>query len=108
MLIYSETGDIIENPDLELGVIKIVKTDVVIAHHPAIPLKTHIEERDGKKIRVIDQQPKEAWDEYEIYGVYHPYTPEELKTMNKPTDSERITALEAFLEALIGGIESVQ
>lgn len=92
MIIYSESGEIIESPDLAKGWLEIKNSDTVKKHHPAISMVSHIEERDGKKIRVIDQHPKAAWDEYEEYGVYHPY-----EFDDKPTQEERIKALEAQL-----------
>lgn len=100
MVIYAESGEIVEMPDLKNGCIEVKTGDVVKEHHPAIPLKSHIEERDGKRIRVIDQHPKEAWDEYEEYGIYHPY-----EFDDKPTQEERIKALEeenaVLLECLL-------
>lgn len=96
MIIYDESGEIIENPDLETGWVEVKKSDVVKEHHPAIPIKYHIEERDGKRIRVIDQMPKEAWDEYEEYGIYHPNP---KIPADKPTQEERIKALEDQLSA---------
>lgn len=103
MIIYSESGEIIETPDLENGWVEIRTGDTIKEHHPAIPMESHIEERDGKRIRVIDQHPKEAWDEYEEYGIYHPYEYDETQ----PTQEERITALEDALTAIEEGIASV-
>ena len=94
MIIYNESGEIIESPDLAKGWLEIKTSTVVKEHHPAIPMEFHIEERDGKRIRVIDQMPKDAWDEYEEYGVFHPFPDEP-----QPTQEERITALEAQLAA---------
>lgn len=94
MIIYSESGEIVETPDLENGWVEIKTSDVIKEHHPAIPFMYHIEERDGKLIRMVDQHQKAAWDEYEEYGVYHPY-----EFDDKPTQEERIKALEAQLAA---------
>lgn len=102
MIIYSESGEIIETPDLENGWVEIKTSKMVKEHHPAIPMESHIEERDGKRIRVIDQHPKEAWDEYEEYGIYHPY-----EFSDQPSDKERIAALEDALTAIEEGIASV-
>lgn len=96
MVIYSESGEIVESPDLENGWIEVKTSETIKEHHPAIPLEYHIEERDGKKIRVIDQQPKAAWDEYEQYGVYHPYV---VNPNQQPSDTERIARLEEELKA---------
>ena len=102
MIIYNESGEIIESPDLAKGWLEIKTSATVKKHHPAIPMESHIEDRDGKKIRVIDQHPKAAWDEYEEYGVYHPFPDEP-----QPTQEDRITELEAALTAIGEGIASV-
>lgn len=94
MIIFSEAGERLENPDLGSGWIEIRTVDTVKTHHPAVQMEYHIEERDGKRIRVIDRDAKDAWDEYEEYGVYHPYDPNRV-----PSDAERIDALEAQLAA---------
>lgn len=94
MITYSESGEIVETPDLENGWVEIKTSDVIKEHYPAIPFMYHIEERDGKLIRVVDQHPKAAWDEYEEYGVYHPYDPNRA-----PSDTQRIAQLEEELKA---------
>lgn len=104
MIIYSESGEVIEMPDLGNGWVEVKTSDKVKEHHPEILLEFHIEEQDGKKIRMIDQQPKAAWDEYEEYGVYHPH---EEMSGNQPTQEERIAALEQAMTAIEEGIASV-
>lgn len=99
MIIYSESGEIIETPDLVNGWVEIKTSDTIKEHHPAIPMESHIEERDGKRIRVIDQHPRAAWKEYEEYGIYHPY-----EFSDQPSEEERITALENAMIAMMDGV----
>ena len=97
----------IENPDLTLG---FLRPSTRTEHHEAIQgseEKWHYEtiaeyESGGKDVaKVIDVlgvPAREAWDEEIPIQIYVPYTPEELERMeaerNKPTQEERISALE--------------
>lgn len=107
MEIYNENMERIENPDLTLGrLTPSTRTE----HHEAIPgveEKWHYEvvreyPNGGKDIaKVIDVpgvKAQEAWDEEIPIQIYVPYTPEELERMekerNKPTQEQRIAALE--------------
>lgn len=112
MEIYNENMERIENPDLSLG---YLKNSTRTAHHEAVQgveEQWHYETireypNGGKDIKkVIDVpgvQAQEAWDEEIPIQIYVPYTQEELDRMeeerNKPTQEERITALEAQLAA---------
>lgn len=108
--IYNENMELIENPDLSLGYLKpSTRTD----HHPAVEgvqERWHYEvvkeyPNGGKEVqKVIDVpgvQTQEAWDEEIPIYIYILYTQEELDKIeeekNKPTQEERITALEAQL-----------
>lgn len=112
MEIYNENMELIENPDLTLGYLKRSTRTV---HHEAVQgveEKWHYETireypNGGKDIqKVIDiegVEAKEAWDEEIPIQIYIPYTQEELDAMeaerNKPTQEQRIAALEAQLAA---------
>lgn len=108
MEIYNENMELIENPDLELG---WLEDSFRTVHHEAVEAveeKWHYEvvaeyENGGQDVeRVIDVpgvEAREAWDEEIPIRIYHPYTQEELDAIeaekNKPTQEERIAALEA-------------
>ena len=112
MEIYNEAMEPIEHPDLALG---YLKPGVRTVHHEAVEgveeqwhYETVAEYPNGGKdvSRVIDVpgvEAQEAWDEEIPIQIYIPYTQEELDRMeeerNKPTQEERITALEAQLSA---------
>lgn len=112
MEIYNKNMELIENPDLSLGrLTPSTRTE----HHEAVEgvqERWHYETvkeypNGGKEVqKVIDVQgvqAKEAWDEEIPIQIYTPYTQEELDAIeaekNKPTQEERITALEAQLAA---------
>lgn len=107
MEIYNQNMERIENPDLSLGYLKPSTRTV---HHEAaqgVEEVWHYETiaeypNGGKDIRKVIDVPgveaKEAWDEEIPIQIYVTYTPEELEAMeadrNKPTQEERIAALE--------------
>lgn len=110
--IYNEDMERIENPDLSLGWLEDTTRTL---HHEEIQ---GVEERGhyetiaeypngGKDIAWIVDVPGvehvPAWNEEIPIQIYHPYTQEELDRMeeerNKPTQEERISALEAQLAA---------
>ena len=114
MEIYNESMERIENPDVSIG---YLTASTRTLHHEAVE---GIEEvwhhevvaeypnggRDVKKVvDVPGVQAREAWDEEIEIQIYHPYTQEELDAIeterNKPTQDERIAALEAQNEALL-------
>jgi hypothetical protein len=110
--IYNQNMEKIENPDLSFGYL-IPSTRM--EHHEAVPgveevwhYETIAEYPNGGKDvqKVIDVpgvQAQEEWDEEIQIQIYVPYTQEELDRMeaekNKPTQEERIKALEAKLSA---------
>ena len=105
MTIYDEAGKVLEAPDLSAGWIEQKRR--LAASHPATEAVTHLEVMpgtDGLRRRVVDTPAKAAWDEYEDYGVYHPYTEEELAVMNAPTTEQRLEATEAAIIELAGMI----
>lgn len=105
--IYNENMELIENPDLSLGYLKESTRTV---HHEAIEAIEEVWHHEiiaeypngGKDVRkVIDVEgveAQEAWDEEIAIHIYVPYTQEELDAIeaekNKPTQEERIAALE--------------
>lgn len=105
--IYNENMELIENPDLSLGYLKESTRTV---HHEAIEAIEEVWHHEiiaeypngGKDVRkVIDVEgveAQEAWDEEIEIQIYVPYTQEELDAIeaekNKPTQEERIVALE--------------
>ncbi len=111
MKIYDESGQLLTAvPDLAQGWLEVTKR--LVQHHPAQKEKSHMEVMPGTtglRHLVIDQPARDAWDEYENVQVYHPYTLEELAERNKPTESERLDAVEsAILEMMLkGGVAHV-
>lgn len=107
MEIYNENMELIENPDLSLGYLKESTRTV---HHEAIEAIEEVWHHEiiaeypngGKDVRkVIDVdgvEAKDAWDEEVEIQIYVLYTQEELDAIeaerNKPTQEERIAALE--------------
>lgn len=107
MEIYNQNMELIENPDLSLG---YLKESIRTEHHEAVEgveEKWHYEvvkeyPNGGKEVEKVIDVPgvaaKEAWDEEIPIQIYIPYTQEELDRMeeerNKPTQEERIKALE--------------
>lgn len=120
MEIYNEKMELIENPDLTKGRLERAFRE---EHHPAVEgveevwhYETVKEYPNGGKdvARVVDVpgvEAVEAWTEQVPYMKYVLYTPEELEQMeadkNKPTDDERIAALEEQLAAakILLGVE---
>lgn len=112
MEIYNENMELIENPDLSLG---YLKPSARTEHHEAVEgveEKWHYETvkeypNGGKTVKkVIDVTgvpAQKAWDEEIPIQIYIPYTQEELDRMeeekNKPTQEQRIAALEEELTA---------
>ena len=112
MEIYNQNMERIENPDLSLG---YLKPSTRTEHHEAVEgvqEKWHYEvvkeyPNGGKDVQKIIDVPgveaKEAWEEEIPIQIYIPYTQEELDAIeaekNKPTQEERIAALEDQLDA---------
>lgn len=98
MKIYDEAGKEMKDPDLSTGWVE--QKCRLVASHPATEAVTHLEVMpgtDGLRRRVVDTPARAAWDEYEEYGVYHPYTEEELAAMSAPTTEQRLEATEAAI-----------
>lgn len=108
--VYDEAGNLIENPDLNLG---RLKADIRTVHHEAV---TGVEEQwhfetiaeypnGGKDVKKVVDVPgveaKDAWDEKIPIYIYIPYTEEELAAIeeekNKPSIDDRVTTLEKQL-----------
>lgn len=114
MEIYNDSMERIENPDLSIG---YLTTSTRTLHHEAVEGVDEVWHHEvvaeypngGKDVKkVIDVpgvQAREAWDEEIKIQIYHPYTQEELEAIeaerNKPTQEERIAALEAQNEMLL-------
>ena len=102
MKIYDETGALLAGePDLTRGY--VTQEQRVAAHHKAVAEKSHLEVMEGAeglRRRVVDRPAREAWDEYETVGVYHPYTAEELAARGAPTAEDRVSACEAAIVEL--------
>ena len=108
MEIYDLQGNLLESYDETLG---YLKEDVRVVHHDAVegvPAQWHLEvtrefPNGGKEVRRVVDVPavaaQAAWDEEIPILVYVPYTQEELDAIeaekSKPTQAERIAALEA-------------
>lgn len=112
MEIYSESMQLLQSPDLEAGWLEESTRTV---HHEAVEgvqeewhyerVKTNAN-GGGIVRKVIDVHgvaARDAWDEEIPILIYHPYTQEELDAIeaekNKPTQAERIAALEEELRA---------
>ena len=98
MTIYDESGMVMEAPDLSACWVEQKRR--LLASHPATEAVTHLEVMPGTaglRRLVVDTPARAAWDEYETYGVYHPYTEEELASMNAPTAEQRLDATEAAI-----------
>lgn len=122
MEIYNEHMEHIENPDLTLG---YLKDSVRTVHHDAVAgveevwhYETIREYPNGGRdvARVVDVpgvKARDAWDEAIPICIYVRYTQEELEAMeaerNKPTQEQRIAALENRLSAYEAAyVEGVQ
>lgn len=115
--IYNEAMEHIENPDLTQG---YLKPSTRTEHHAAIEGVEEVWHHEiireypngGKDVKkVIDVpgvQAKEAWDKEIPIQIYVPYTQAELDAIeaekNKPTQVERIIALEEQLDMLLSGV----
>lgn len=87
----SESGEPLEEADIDLNLGCVREERRLVAHHEATPEvleQSHWEEiavdesgfsASSKVIDVPYQPAREAWDEYETVGVFHPYTDEELE-----------------------------
>jgi len=87
----SESGEPLEEADIDLNLGCVREERRLVEHHeatPEVPEQSHWEEiavdgsgfsASSKVIDVPYQPAREAWDEYETVGVYHPYTDEELE-----------------------------
>lgn len=98
MKIYDETGKVLEAPDLSAGWVEQKRR--LVARHPATEAVARLEVMpgtDGLRRLVVETPARAAWDEYEDYGVYHPYTDEELAAMNAPSAEQRLEAAEAAI-----------
>ena len=101
--IYDESGNEIQNPDLEKGYLK--EDSLFIMHHEAIEAveeqghwETIAEYPNGGKdvkwiVDVEGVEAQEPWDEYRDIYRYIPYTPEELEERNQPTTEELLNIL---------------
>lgn len=112
MEIYNENMERIENPDLTQG---HLKDSVRTVHHDAVAGVEEIWHYEtireypngGRDVeRVVDVpgvKARDAWDEVIPIQIYVRYTQEELEAMeaerNKPTQEQRIAALENRLSA---------
>lgn len=113
MEIYNENMERIERPDLTLG---YLKPSTRTEHHEAVQgveEQWHYETireypNGGKDVKKVIDVPgveaKDAWDEEIQIQIYVHYTQEELDRIeeeekNKPTQEERIAALEVQLAA---------
>lgn len=102
MKIYDENGMEIASPDLESGY--LTEEQRFVSHHEAVEAVAEVWHYEvvaeypngGKDVeRVIDipaVAPREAWDEYEIVQIFHPYTAEQIAENNAPTQLDRIEA----------------
>ena len=95
--VYDEAGNLIENPDLNLG---RLKADIRTVHHEAV---SGVEEQwhfetiaeypnGGKDVKKVVDVPgveaKEAWDEKIPIYIYIPYTEEEMAAIDALTKSD--------------------
>jgi len=115
MEIYDKQGNLLTEYDLNLG---RLESSTRIVHHPAVEgteEQWHWEviaeyPNGGKDIEKVIDVPgvmtQDAWDEEIPINIFVPYTEEEKQLMeeeaNKPTDEERLEALEMALLELIG------
>lgn len=123
MTVYDEAGNIVENPDLELGRIEF-RTRTV--HHDEVPEQPRITE--NILVSVDPNNPKNqlykevlvqsykarrpAWDENVTYRVYIPYTPEELAERERQREEAEAAAAaaaakQARMDALPGEVDDL-
>ena len=114
MEIYNESMERIENPDVSIG---YLTASTRTLHHEAIEGVDEVYHYEvvaeypngGKDVKKVIDVPgvkaRDAWDEEIEIQIYHLYTQEELDAIeaerNKPTQEERIAALEAQNEMLL-------
>ena len=115
--IYNANMEPVEAPDFSKGWLEPSTRTV---HHEAVEGVTeewHYETiaeypNGGKDVRRVIDVPgveaKDAWDEVIPIQIYHPYTQEELDEMeaakNRPTQEQRIAALEEALDLILAGV----
>ena len=112
MRILDENDQEVTDPDLELG--HLVKDQIFVQHHDAIPEQLPVKELDydnpiwvgsnGGKIveeKLISpyQPPVDAWDEYEDIYRYVLYTEEELAEIQAQKEAEEQAKEEAEAQA---------
>lgn len=117
MIIYDEQMNPLEEYDLTHGHIVTHMRTVEHEAVEAVAEVSHFEvieeyPNGGKDVRKVIDVPavpgKEAWTESVEYGVYIPYTSEELAEMeqqrNTPTMEERLASIENALNVLLTGV----
>ena len=109
MEIFDEQGNLIENPDLDLG---YLETRTRTVHHDAVEAVEEVSHYEviaeypngGKDVRkVIDVpgvEPADAYDEEIRYQIYIPYTETELAAINEPNGSSDIDTLQEKINEL--------
>ena len=109
MEIFDEQGNLIENPDLDLG---YLETRTRTVHHDAVEAVEEVSHYEviaeypngGKDVRkVIDVpgvEPADAYDEEIRYRIYIPYTETELAAINEPNGSSDINTLQEKINEL--------
>ena len=112
MKIYDEQGRLLEAaPDPETGWLE--PTQRLVQHHPAVPAvpaAMRVEVMAGTEglRHLVEDQPavpaKDAWDEYEVVRVFHPYTPEQLEARSRPSLDDRMAAAEQALLLLMAQV----
>lgn len=102
MIVYDEQMNPLEEYDLTLGHIETHTRTVEHEAVEAVGEVSHYEViaeypnggKDVKKVVDVPAVPgQEAWEEEIQYGVYIPYTAEELEQMNQPTLDDIMNAL---------------
>lgn len=103
MRILDETGRELLSPDYSAGY--LTPERALIARHPAVrevKEQAHYEilrsyPNGGRDVRRVVDVPgvagSPAWDEYEDILRYRPYTPEQLRELEKPTPREDTDAM---------------
>ena len=102
----NEAGEPLDENDIDLNLGRVREERRLVAHHeatPEVPEQSHWETiscddtgfaAQSKVIDVQFQPAREAWDEYETVGVYHPFTDEELEANAvEKAESDRAKAL---------------
>ena len=103
----NEAGEPLEEVDIDLNLGSVRTERRLVAHHeatPAVAEVSHWEDvptSDGSRVqvKVVDSPAlpaRDAWDEYETVGVFHPYTDEELEAQAaERAEAERSKAVES-------------